>query len=71
MVLFVGAENLGISWDSAYTRIEGISGGTPMSDGLHFGQTIITGFVPTLEFPAAYSTSAGFFLWFSQTLPEI
>jgi len=36
-----GAANLGLSLDSIYTRIAGISGGTPLRDGLHFGQTII------------------------------
>jgi hypothetical protein len=35
-----GDRNLGISLDSVYTRFTGISG-TPLHDGLHFGQTII------------------------------
>ena len=35
-----GAANIGISLDSVYTRMENISG-TPLRDGLHFGQTII------------------------------
>ncbi|MGH9512044.1 MAG: capsule assembly Wzi family protein [Terriglobales bacterium] len=35
-----GAENLGASLDSIYTRTTGISG-TPLRDGYHFGQTII------------------------------
>jgi membrane-associated phospholipid phosphatase len=35
-----GGSNLGVSLDSVYTRATGISG-TPLSDGLHFGQTII------------------------------
>ena len=35
-----GAANQGISLDSIYTRITGISG-TPLRDGYHFGQTII------------------------------
>ena len=35
-----GAANLGVSLDSVYTRVTGISG-TPLRDGYHFGQTII------------------------------
>jgi hypothetical protein len=35
-----GEANLGVSVDSVYTRFTGISG-TPLSDGLHFGQTIV------------------------------
>ncbi len=35
-----GAANLGLSLDSIYTRVSGISG-TPLEDGLHFGQTIV------------------------------
>jgi membrane-associated phospholipid phosphatase len=35
-----GAENLGANLDSVYTRVTGISG-TPLTDGYHFGQTII------------------------------
>ena len=35
-----GAANLGANLDSVYTRITGISG-TPLRDGLHFGQTIV------------------------------
>lgn len=35
-----GAPNLGIELESVYTRLEGISG-TPLRDGLHFGQTIV------------------------------
>jgi hypothetical protein len=35
-----GAENLEASLDSVYTRVTGISR-TPLSDGYHFGQTII------------------------------
>ena len=35
-----GAPNLGASLDSVYTRVTGISG-KPLSDGYHFGQTII------------------------------
>ena len=35
-----GAPNVGISVDSVYTRMMGIAG-TPLTDGLHFGQTII------------------------------
>jgi membrane-associated phospholipid phosphatase len=35
-----GAANLGMSLDSVYTRGESISG-SPLHDGLHFGQTII------------------------------
>jgi len=34
-----GGENLGISLDSVYTRVTGISG-TVLRDGYHFGQTI-------------------------------
>jgi membrane-associated phospholipid phosphatase len=34
-----GGENLGISLDSVYTRVTGISG-TALRDGYHFGQTI-------------------------------
>ena len=36
-------ENLGISLDSIYTRMTGIAG-APLSDGLHFGQTVINDF---------------------------
>ena len=35
-----GAANQGISLDSVYTRVTGISG-TPLRDGYHFGQTLI------------------------------
>jgi membrane-associated phospholipid phosphatase len=35
-----GAPNVGFQLDSVYTRLGGISG-TPLRDGLHFGQTII------------------------------
>ncbi len=35
-----GAQNLGASLDSVYTRVTGISG-RPLRDGYHFGQTII------------------------------
>jgi hypothetical protein len=35
-----GAPNLGVSLDSVYTRVAGISG-TPLRDGFHFGQTIV------------------------------
>jgi membrane-associated phospholipid phosphatase len=35
-----GDPNLGIKLDSVYTRVAGISG-TPLRDGLHFGQTIV------------------------------
>jgi hypothetical protein len=35
-----GAANTGVRIDSVYTRFMGISG-TPLDDGLHFGQTII------------------------------
>jgi hypothetical protein len=35
-----GAQNLGASLDSVYTRVTGISG-KPLRDGYHFGQTII------------------------------
>jgi len=35
-----GAANLGLSLDSVYTRVTGITG-TPLDDGLHFGQTIV------------------------------
>jgi hypothetical protein len=35
-----GAANLGVSLDSVYTRVTGISGST-LHDGFHFGQTII------------------------------
>ncbi|HEX3742022.1 MAG TPA: capsule assembly Wzi family protein [Terriglobales bacterium] len=35
-----GAPNLGLELESVYTRLEGISG-TPLRDGLHFGQTIV------------------------------
>ncbi len=35
-----GAANLGVSLDSIYTRMTGISG-PPLRDGYHFGQTII------------------------------
>jgi hypothetical protein len=35
-----GAPNLGLQLGSVYTRLAGISG-TPLRDGLHFGQTII------------------------------
>src|SRR3989454_631652 len=35
-----GAANLGVSVDSIYGRVTGISG-TPLRDGYHFGQTII------------------------------
>lgn len=35
-----GDSNLGVSLDSLYTRLMGISG-TPLHDGLHFGQTIV------------------------------
>jgi hypothetical protein len=35
-----GTANLGVSLDSVYTRVTGISG-TPLRDGYHFGQTII------------------------------
>lgn len=38
-----GAENLGVSLDSIYTRFTGISG-APLNDGYHFGQTIINDF---------------------------
>jgi membrane-associated phospholipid phosphatase len=38
-----GASNLGVSLDSVYTRVMGISG-TPLRDGYHFGQTIINDF---------------------------
>jgi membrane-associated phospholipid phosphatase len=37
---FGGETNLGVSVDSLYTRLMGISG-TPLQDGLHFGQTIV------------------------------
>ena len=35
-----GETNLGVNVDSIYTRLTGISG-SPIQDGLHFGQTII------------------------------
>jgi hypothetical protein len=35
-----GGTNLGLNLDAVYTRMAGISG-TPLHDGLHFGQTII------------------------------
>ena len=35
-----GETNLGVDVDSVYTRLTGISG-SPIQDGLHFGQTII------------------------------
>src|SRR5581483_818669 len=35
-----GASNFGIKLDSVYSRLAGISG-TPIRDGLHFGQTIV------------------------------
>lgn len=35
-----GETNLGVYVDSIYTRLTGISG-TPLHDGLHFGQTIV------------------------------
>ena len=35
-----GATNIGTYLDSVYTRFMGISG-TPLTDGLHFGQTIV------------------------------
>ena len=35
-----GAANVGLSWDSIYTRFTGITG-TPLRDGFHFGQTIV------------------------------
>jgi membrane-associated phospholipid phosphatase len=35
-----GAANLGMSLDSVYTRVTGISG-QPLRDGYHFGQTLI------------------------------
>lgn len=35
-----GETNLGVNVDSVYTRLTGISG-SPIQDGLHFGQTII------------------------------
>jgi len=35
-----GDENFGVTLDSIYTRFTGISG-TPLRDGLHFGQTIV------------------------------
>ena len=35
-----GGTNLGLNVDSIYTRFTGISG-TPLHDGLHFGQTVI------------------------------
>jgi hypothetical protein len=35
-----GAANVGVSLDSIYARVTGISG-TPLRDGYHFGQTII------------------------------
>jgi Capsule assembly protein Wzi/PAP2 superfamily len=38
-----GAENLGVSLDSVYTRVTSISG-PPLVDGYHFGQTIINDF---------------------------
>jgi hypothetical protein len=38
-----GAGNLAVSLDSLYTRVTGISG-TPLTDGYHFGQTIINDF---------------------------
>jgi membrane-associated phospholipid phosphatase len=38
-----GNSNLGIDLDSVYTRFAGILG-TPLQDGLHFGQTIINDF---------------------------
>lgn len=38
-----GASNLGVSLDSVYTRVTGISE-TPLHDGLHFGQTITNDF---------------------------
>ena len=37
---FDGGSNLGVSVDSIYTRMTGISG-SPLANGLHFGQTII------------------------------
>jgi membrane-associated phospholipid phosphatase len=37
---FGGDANLGVSLDSIYARVTGISG-TPLHDGFHFGQTII------------------------------
>jgi hypothetical protein len=38
-----GDPNLGVNLESVYTRFTGISG-TPLHDGLHFGQTIINDF---------------------------
>ena len=38
-----GGTNLGVGLDSVYTRFTGISG-TPLHDGLHFGQTIVNDF---------------------------
>ncbi len=38
-----GAANLGVTLDSVYTRVTGISG-TPLRDGYHFGQTLINDF---------------------------
>jgi membrane-associated phospholipid phosphatase len=35
-----GTTNLGINIDSIYSRVTGISG-TPLHDGLHFGQTVV------------------------------
>lgn len=35
-----GETNLGVGVDSVYTRLMGISG-TPLQDGLHFGQTVV------------------------------
>lgn len=38
-----GAENLGVSLDSVYSRVTGISS-TPLRDGYHLGETIINDF---------------------------
>ena len=37
---FDASSNLGVNLDTVYTRFTGISG-TPLHDGLHFGQTIV------------------------------
>jgi len=38
--LFQGAPNVAAKLDSVYTRLEGVSGGEPVTDSVHFGQTL-------------------------------
>ncbi len=66
-----GGENTGAKVESVYARVTGISG-QPLTDGFHFGETIINDYGrPHAPSAPAFSASARQFIFSTNTLPSV